>query len=112
MVKPEVIPESNQRKWSQGCLLKATFIKSSWLVLTNNETVPLEKNDATGISNSRLNWQIEHKTLEDNDLLVVISQTCDIRRLSSKEPYVETIRAFWTEDKCLINEAKTNSVRH
>jgi|SRR5450755_2342865 hypothetical protein len=112
MVTREVTLESNQHKWSQGCLLKATSIKLSWLALTNDETTPLENNDPTGITSSHLNWRVEHKTLEDDDLLVVVSQTCDIRRLASKEPYVEAIRAFWTEDKGLINEAKTNSIRH
>lgn len=112
MLRQEVVPEPNQRKWSQGCLLKATSVTFSWLALTNNESDPFENNDATAASSYRLNWKVEHKTLEDDDLLVVVSQTCDIRRLASKEPYVEAIRAFWTEDKGLINEAKTNSVRH
>jgi hypothetical protein len=112
MFRQEVVAESNQHKWSQGCLLKATSVKLSWLTLTNNVAVPPENQETVITSNSQLSWKIEHRTLDNEDFLVVVSQTCDIRRLASKEPYVEAIRAYWTDDKSLINEAKTNSIRH
>src|ERR1700687_486064 len=99
MFRQEVVAEPNQHKWSQGCLLKATSVKLSWLTLTNNVAVPPENQGTLITSNSQLSWKIEHRTLENKDFLVVVSQTCDMRRLASKEPYVEAIRAFWTDDK-------------
>ncbi len=112
MFRQDVVAEPNQHKWSQGCLLKATSVKLSWLTLTNNVAGSSENQGALITSNSQLSWKIEHRTLDDEDFLVIVSQTCDIRRLAIKEPYIEAIRAFWTDDKSLINEAKTNSIRH
>lgn len=112
MFRQEDVAESNQHKWSQGCLLKAPFIKLSWLTLANNVAIPPENKEAIITSDSPLSWKVEHGTLDDEDFLVVVSQTCDIRRLATKEPYVEAIKAFWTDDKSLIHEAKTNSIRH
>src|SRR5260370_17306088 len=110
MFRQEVIAELDQHIWSQGCLLKAASIKLSWLTLTNDETA--SPNRDTTSTSSPLNWHVEHEPLDDNEFLVVVSHVCDIYRLSSKEPYIEAIRAFWTDDKGIINEAKTNSNRH
>jgi hypothetical protein len=113
MFRQEVVAESNEHKWSQGCLLKAPSVKLPWLTLANNVIVPSQtREEPIIISSSPLSWRIEHRTLDEEDFLVVVSQTCDVRRLANKEPYIEAIRAFWTDDKSLINEAKTNSIRH
>jgi hypothetical protein len=112
MTSQEILQESDRHKWSQGCLLKATSIKLPWLAIINDVVISPENQGTTNSAKSNLSWKVEHKTLDDEDFLVIVSQTCDIRRLANKEPYVEAIRAFWTDDKSLINEAKTNSIRH
>ena len=112
MISQEVLAEPGECKWSQGCLLKAASIKLSWLTLTDEAPVLPENQGITSTSRAALNWKVVHRDLEEEDFLVVVSQTCDIHRIAKKEPYVEAIRAFWTDDKSLINEAKTNSIRH
>lgn len=54
-------------------------------------------------------WQPE--TLPTDGVLVVATQTCDLVRDSIREPNVELIRAFWTNDKSKVSEASKNSNR-
>ncbi len=56
-------------------------------------------------------WKLQYETLDVNDFLVIASQTCDIQRPSRLEPWVEALRAYWTAERSIINEAGKNSVR-
>jgi hypothetical protein len=58
------------------------------------------------------NWEIKSGDLAAGELLVIVSQTCDILKEQTKEPFVEAIRAFWAEDPSIIREAGRNSARY
>jgi hypothetical protein len=49
--------------------------------------------------------------LDEDEYLVVVSHDCDIERPLDREPWVEAIRAYWTDDKDTIRNASRNSVR-
>src|SRR5260370_40960620 len=108
MIEPDGIGvELIRHGWCQGSLLKATSAQKSWLVLNTHE----EKKDSTSISASANSWSLQQETLDENDLLLIVSQTCDIQRSPKQEPYVEAIRAYWTSERSIIHEAGKNSVR-
>jgi hypothetical protein len=54
-------------------------------------------------------WQTE--TFSTDGSLVLASQTCDMVRDAAKEPTVEFLRAYWTDERSKISEAKKNSNR-
>lgn len=85
--------------WHQGSLLPAVSAQKSWLALKSIEETPLT-------------WRLQQELLEENNLLMIVSQTCDIKRAPTQEPYVEAVRAFWTNDRNIIHEAGKNSIRH
>jgi hypothetical protein len=64
-----------------------------------------------GSGDSSGTWEIRHLDLSPDDYLVVVTQTCDIVRSPTQEPYVEAMRAYWTSDRAEIHQAQTNSVR-
>ncbi len=94
-----------QLGWRQGSVLKVPSAQKSWLVLDISEE------DPTNILTSSDLWSLQHETLDTSDLLTIASQTCDIERSPKLEPYVETLRAYWTSDRSIIHEAGKNSVR-
>lgn len=84
-----------ERGWDQGAILQIPRAAMSYLRVE----------DASG------NWVRSDQALDTGDQLVVVSQICDIVRNPEVEPYVEAARAFWTTDRTVIRNAKTNSVR-
>jgi hypothetical protein len=58
------------------------------------------------------NWEIKSSDLAAGELLVIASQTCDLLKDQAKEPFVEAIRAFWTDAPSIIREAGRNSARY
>jgi hypothetical protein len=54
-------------------------------------------------------WQTETSTTDGS--LVLATQTCDVVRDAAKEPTVEFLRAYWTDEKSKISEDKKNSNR-
>jgi hypothetical protein len=54
-------------------------------------------------------WQTETSTSDGS--LVLATQTCDIVRDAAKEPAVEFLRAYWTDEKSKLSEARKNSNR-
>lgn len=55
-------------------------------------------------------WEERRRDLEG--MLVLASQTCDVKRHPSEEPIVEFLRAFWTANQRIVVPAGKNSVRH
>jgi len=45
---------------------------------------------------------LRQEAIDDNDYLVVISHPCDITIPPDTEPYVEVMRAYWTNDRSSI----------
>jgi hypothetical protein len=85
-----------ERGWSQGCLFSARSAMHPSLTYSPAD-------DGQDV------WSVEHEALADDDLLVVITQTCDIN--NDREPHVEVVCAYWTTDRGEINSAETNSSR-
>ncbi len=54
-------------------------------------------------------WETETSATDGS--LVLATQTCDMVRDAAKEPTLEFLRAFWTDDKSKMSEAKKNSNR-
>ncbi len=106
MTKRNIFIDSSQSSWYQGCLLTAVSARASWLIHDFNEEMPRE-DLIISIDTPNL-WKVEESFLDENDYLVIVSQTCDIRRPSLKEPYVEAVRAFITSDKGTINDVTTS----
>ena len=104
MAKSHIVVESSQTDWYQGCLLEATSAKMSWLIRSPEE-IPGE---AVGSTRALGVWKVKEVFLNENDYLIIVSQTCDIYRSSLKEPYIEAIRAFKTSDKGIMKEAMTS----
>src|SRR6266705_2916482 len=84
-----------QLGWRQGSVLKVPSAQKSWLVLDISEE------DPTNILTSSDLWSLQHETLDTSDLLTIASQTCDIERSPKLEPYVETLRAYWTPERSI-----------
>jgi hypothetical protein len=85
--------------WRQGSIVKAIPVAISWYSLDIEDPNGSEK------------WNRREISLNDDDCLIVISQSCDIQKRSEQEPFVEMIRAYWTTDKGIINNASKNSMR-
>ena len=82
--------------WDQGCAFQLAAASMSYL----------------RIEDTTENWVRGEDVLSEGDLLVVVTQACDIVKKPEVEPYVEVARAFWTNDKALIRDASNNSVRN
>jgi hypothetical protein len=54
-------------------------------------------------------WELKEVVLDAKDLLVIVSQACDIQKAPDKEPYVEAVRAYWTRDRNIIHQARRNA---
>lgn len=94
-----------QQGWMQGSLLRSKV----YTVQT------LARQEVTGnidinVSLPSNQWKTKEGTLDENDLIVIISQACDIQKSLNKEPYVEAVRAYWTSERDIIHQAKRNSV--
>ncbi len=109
MIDLDVVGEELIRLgWLQGSILKITPAQKSWLALNASEEIS-QNPESTLISSE--SWSLDYETLDTSDLLVIASQTCDIQRPPRLEPWVETLRAYWTTERNIINEAGKNSVR-
>lgn len=109
MIDLDVVGEELIRRgWQQGSVLKITPTQKSWLALNTLEEI--SQRPASELTSSE-GWELQHETLDINDLLVIASQTCDIQRQPGLEPWVETLRAYWTAERSIINEAGKNSIR-
>lgn len=109
MTDLEVVGEELIRRgWRQGSVLQITSAQKSWLALNTPEEI--SQYSVSALSSAEV-WKLQHEMLDAHDLLVIASQTCDIQRPSRLEPWVETLRAYWTTERSIINEAGKNSVR-
>lgn len=98
-----------QQGWMQGSLLRSEAAPKVYTVQT------LARQEVTGnidinVSLPSNQWQTKEVTFDKNDLLVIISQACDIQKAPDKEPYVEAVRAYWTSERDIIHQAQRNSV--
>jgi hypothetical protein len=109
-IKPEVVGAVLiQHGWRQGSLIEAISAPKSWLALNN---LPNTNQERTGSSsNTTFTWILNQEALDANDVLLVASQTCDIRRSPIQEPYIEAIRGYWSSDRSVIHQAGKNSSR-
>lgn len=98
-----------QQGWMQGSLLRSELAPKLYTVqtLVSQEMTENIEISASLISNQ---WKTKEVTLDENDLLVIVSQVCDIQKTPDKEPYVEAVRAYWTNERDIIHQAKRNSV--
>ncbi len=112
MIKPDVVGvELIRRGWSQGSILKATSAQKSWLALNNSlESSPEKENSKTSFASADV-WNLHKEPLDENDLLIIVSQTCDIQKPPDKEPYIEAMLAYWTSERSIIHAAGKNSAR-
>src|SRR6266851_3382444 len=86
--------------WDQGSLLSGRSARHFWLARSTNG----QASAGTDTPGS-VDWNIREELLDDNDYLIVASQLCDIARDTAREPLVEVLRASWTNDKQILNEA-------
>ncbi len=100
-----------RRGWCQGSLLPAASAQKSWLVFKSVEVTPHNRQEAESEPASSGTWILQQELLDETDLLLIVSQTCDIKRSPTQEPYVEAVRTYWTDDRSVIHEAGKNSVR-
>jgi len=96
-----------QQGWCQGSLLEAASATRSWLALRDHQ----DGQGSSGASVSQDVWILRQALLEAEDILIVASQTCDIQRSATQEPYIEVIRGFWTSDRAIMHQAGKNSSR-
>lgn len=86
--------------WDQGSLFRIPNARSSFLSIDDTSGTWLRRDD----------------TLGEEDFLVVVSQACEIIKKPGpgrySEPYVEVARAFWTDDRALIRNARLKSIRY
>ena len=100
-----------RRGWDQGSFLSAKSAQKARLVLVPNEAVS-ETEHLRNFQSSSVTWMLRQEAIDDNDYLVVISHPCDITIPPDTEPYVEVMRAYWTNDRSSIYGAgKNNSLR-
>lgn len=100
-----------RRGWDQGSLFSAKSAQKASLILATNDAIS-ESEDLRGVQGSSNIWLLKQEPIKDTDYLVVVSHPCDIKISPDKEPYVEVMRAFWTQDKSIIHGAgKNNSSR-
>jgi hypothetical protein len=98
-----------QQGWIQGSLLHSASSPKRYMVqrlVGRGEGETIEA-DATLPSNQ---WKMKEVVFDENDLLVIISQVCDIQKAPDKEPYIEAACAYWTNDRNILHQAKRNSV--
>jgi hypothetical protein len=98
-----------QQGWIQGSLLHNASAPKVYTVQTLVEQEEIENIEAN-VSLLSNQWKTKEVALDKDDLLVIISQACDIQKAPDKEPYVEAVRAYWTNDRNIIHQAKRNSV--
>ncbi|HYU75566.1 MAG TPA: hypothetical protein VEL31_23090 [Ktedonobacteraceae bacterium] len=98
-----------QQGWMQGSFLHNTSAPKVYTVQALLEREEVE-HIKSGMSLPSNQWTMKEVVLDENDLLVIVSQACDIQKAPDKEPYVEAVRAYWTSDRNTIHQAKRNSV--
>jgi len=98
-----------ERGWIQGSFLHNVSAPKLYTIQTLAEQEEMERINID-VSLSSNQWIMKEVTLDENDLLVIVSQACDIQKDSDKEPYVEAVRAYWTSDRNIIHQSKRNSV--
>ena len=57
-------------------------------------------------------WVVAERELGENDWFVVSSQSCDVERDIDREPFVEVLRAYETDDKNVVHQARRGSTRY
>lgn len=100
-----------RRGWDQGSLLPATSIQKLWFELAATQETPQYSYESDSDLNLAGKWILQQEALSENDLLIVVSQPCDIQKSPKHEPYIEIMRAYWTSDRSIIHDARRNSVR-
>src|SRR5450759_2582081 len=112
IIRPEVVGATLiQRGWRQGSLLETASAPKSWLTLSHQVEIPREDQDSSINPTPPGTWILRHEMLNSNDVLIAVSQTCDIQKSSMQEPYIEVIRGFWTSDRSIMHQAGKNSSR-
>jgi len=112
IIKPEVVGVVLiQRGWRQGSLLEAISAPKSWLALNDQQNTDQEKTESPGKTTFQGSWVLNQEALDANDVLIIASQTCDIKRSPLQEPYIEVIRGYWSSDRGVIHQAGKNSSR-
>ncbi len=111
MTDIDVGEELIRRGWYQGKLIPATSARKSWLTLNTAENLLDQERNQSGAFVVPGAWNLQQEMLDENDFLIIISQTCDIQKPLKYEPYIEVMRAYWTTDRSPIHEARKNSVR-
>ena len=76
-----------QRGWIQGSLLHDASAPKVYTVqgLVKQENI---ENIEADVSPSSNQWEVKEVVLDKNDLLVIVSQACDIQKAPDKEPYM------------------------
>lgn len=98
-----------RRGWIQGSLLKIASASKMYLAA---EKPDWEDMNTFNINPPVLKWNVWQEPLDESDLLVIVSQSCDIQKSPYHEPFIEVMRACWTDDRAIIHEASRNSVRY
>ncbi len=84
-----------ERGWRQGSVAKGLLLPLPFL-----------------IHHSDGGWTVDHEDPNPDTWTVVVSQSCDIERDESREPFVELMHATWTTDEAIVRMAKGNSFRY
>jgi hypothetical protein len=100
-----------RRGWDQGSLLSAASACTAWLARAPGDSVRTAMSAAESATGPEDVWILQTAPLDENDQLVIVSQPCDITRSPEQEPWVEALRAYWTQDRSIIGEAGRNSIR-
>jgi len=112
IIKPEVVGVVLiQRGWRQGSLLEAISAPKSWLAFNGQQNTDQEKTESPDKTTFQGSWVLNQEALDANDVLIIASQTCDIKRSLLQEPYIEVIRGYWSSDRSVIHQAGKNSSR-
>lgn len=112
----EIVKELQQRGWTQGSLVRVKSpIERSWLTLKKpgtGQVDPATRGAAEPPAHSSGTWALQREQLDGCEMLVVISQICDLLKPPEKEPAVDALATYWTSDKDRIKSARTNSPRY
>src|SRR5579875_3022837 len=95
--------------WMQGSVLHARVAPKVYTIQTLTEKEMYSHGEVAS-SVLSTHWNLKEVMLDEDDLLVIVSQVCDIQKSPDKEPYVEAVRACWTDNHDIIHQAKRNSV--
>lgn len=106
----EVGEELVRRGWDQGSLIEAWPAPVPYLDRAPAPEGNFETTSPGGMPEMG-GWEVRQAEIAVGEPLVIASQVCDLARSPTQEPFVEALRAFWTSDRSVIHQARTNSLR-